>query len=66
MMTKMKKMSVLIYQVTRFARDNNFMDIQSNAVTTDESIVLKLAEDVYFLVIEMNDTKQIQNKDKKH
>ena len=31
---------------------DNFMDIQSNAVTTDESIVLKLAEDVYFLVIE--------------
>ena len=29
---------------------DNFMDIQSNAVTTDESIVLKLAEDVYFLV----------------
>ena len=24
MMTKMKKMNVLIYQVTRFARDNNF------------------------------------------
>ena len=30
---------------------DNFMDIQSNAVTTDESIVLKLAEDVYFLVL---------------
>ena len=29
---------------------DNFMDIQSNAVTTDESIVLKLAEDIYFLV----------------
>ena len=24
MMTKMKEMNVLIYQVTRFARDNNF------------------------------------------
>ena len=24
MMTKMKKINVLIYQVTRFARDNNY------------------------------------------
>ena len=29
---------------------DNFMDIQNNTATTDESIVLKLAEDVYFLV----------------
>ena len=29
MMTKMKKMNVLIYQVTRFARDNNFIYVFS-------------------------------------
>ena len=37
---------------------DNFMDIQSNAVTTDESIVLKLAEDVYFLVIPFSPKNQ--------
>ena len=29
---------------------NNFLDIQNDTVTTDESIILKLAEDVYFMV----------------
>ena len=29
---------------------DNLMDIKNNTVTTDESIILKLAEDVYFLV----------------
>ena len=28
MMTKMKKMNVLNYQVTRFARDNNFITLK--------------------------------------